>query len=162
MNKVKSALSRRTRRIFLSLAAASAAALFFFVYPAVSARHGAAQETDQTPPEPPAADGAHAAEPQGNGPADRLDAELITARPNGFEPSEITRADGRFLLMLENRSGIEDLSLKILRQNGERLHETRLSDKLLDWRGMVNLPPGHYVLTESKHPAWRCQLVIGN
>jgi hypothetical protein len=145
----------------MAVAAASIAALISLAYSAVSARGGAAParagalSTSR-------ADDQNTATAQANDPAERLDAEFITIRPSGFEPAEVTRTDGRFLLMFENRSGLEDLSLSIHRQHGGPFQETRLSKHLLDWRGVVTLPPGRYVVTEAEHPDWRCQITIGN
>src|SRR5258705_7861593 len=45
-------------------------------------------------------------------PGDRLDAELITLQPSGFEPSEITSPRGAFLLAVDNRSGLEEIELR--------------------------------------------------
>src|SRR6266508_4488481 len=38
----------------------------------------------------------------------RIESELITITPRGFEPKEITRPTGEFLLVINNRSGLEE------------------------------------------------------
>jgi hypothetical protein len=86
---------------------------------------------------------------------------LITIRPEKFEPAEITRqVSGQFLLAIENRSGIEDLDLKLSKQGGEVVREIHFSSRLLDWRGVVDLAPGQYVITEAKHSAWGCRITV--
>jgi hypothetical protein len=45
---------------------------------------------------------------QGQSPQAPFQAELITTTPAGFEPTEITRPHGRFLLAIDNRSGLEE------------------------------------------------------
>src|SRR5688572_29623754 len=55
-----------------------------------------------------------------------VETELITLRPNGFEPAEVTRPAGEFILMVENRSG-RPTDLRFSRVTGERLHEVTSS-----------------------------------
>jgi hypothetical protein len=43
-------------------------------------------------------------------PHSNMEAELITVTPNGFEPLEINRPKGSFLLMVQNRSGLPDVA----------------------------------------------------
>src|SRR5258707_9850968 len=38
----------------------------------------------------------------------QIEVELITVRPTGFEPKEITRPPGRFLLGVDNKSGLDE------------------------------------------------------
>jgi len=51
----------------------------------------------------------------------RIEAELITLTPDGFEPAEIKRSQGRFLLALDNRSGVREITLRLDREAGNRL-----------------------------------------
>lgn len=90
-----------------------------------------------------------------------LEVELITITPAGFEPKEISRLKGPFLLAVENRSGLEDVLLRLDRATGgDRLKEVRVNRKKLDWRDQVDLTPGHYVLMEANHPGWTCGITI--
>src|SRR6266516_3121110 len=61
---------------------------------------------------------------------------LITLTPDGFQPKEIVRAHGNFLLAVDNRSGITDDALvfwmSVLR--GPRLSEVRLPRGRPGWR----------------------------
>ncbi len=57
---------------------------------------------------------------------ERLEAELITLHPSGFEPSEISRPAGPFILALQNRSGLEQLLLQINRSSGARMREVQM------------------------------------
>ena len=90
----------------------------------------------------------------------RLQAQLITLRPFGFEPKQITRSEGRFLLMVDNRSGLREMSLRLDRVAGNRLHEVRVPRERLDWREFFELTPGRYTLTEANHPDWVCDITI--
>lgn len=92
----------------------------------------------------------------------RLEAERITIRPTGFEPVEINRPAGRFLLAVNDRSGRDSVVITLLRESGERLHEVRMRERPRkhEWRQVVNLPPGRYVLREAGHPAWMCRITL--
>jgi hypothetical protein len=91
--------------------------------------------------------------------AERLAAEVIRLTPNGFEPSEITRPKGRFLIHVENRTILTEISLSLSREAGGREHGARLL-KRRKWVEMVNIPPGRYLLTEESHPEWSCRITI--
>lgn len=106
--------------------------------------------------EPPAA-----ADPRGQQTADEGDeAELITILPSGFEPAEITRPRGKFLLVIDNRSGLGDVTWRLDREAGGRLHEVRLSGGRLHSGQFEDLPPGTYLLTEAGHLDWTCRIRI--
>jgi hypothetical protein len=57
---------------------------------------------------------------QGNSSTTQPDAEHITLRATGFEPSELSRPAGRFLLSVDNRAEIGELQFRLLRENGSQ------------------------------------------
>ena len=85
--------------------------------------------------------------------------ELVTLRPAGFEPMEITRSKGPFVLFIDDRSGKENSSLELKRMNGERLRSVSLQRKKSEWNDVVDLPPGTYVLQDGNSES-RCQITI--
>lgn len=91
---------------------------------------------------------------------ERIEAELVTIRPTGFDPVEIRRPRGRFILAVNNRSGIHELDLRLDREMGARQHEVRLPRGRPGWKKIVDLPPGRYILTEANHPNWICRITI--
>src|SRR5437763_9145966 len=54
---------------------------------------------------------------------DRVEVELITARSAGFEPAEITRPSGRFILAVDNRTELDELVLRLEQEHGNSLRE---------------------------------------
>src|SRR6185295_10719587 len=52
-----------------------------------------------------------------------FESELITITPHGFEPQEITRPQGRVLLMVENQSDLAVTSLQLTREAGPPIKE---------------------------------------
>jgi len=86
--------------------------------------------------------------------------ELITLRPAGFEPSEITRSKGAFVLFVDDRSGKENSSLLLQRFNSERLRCISINRKKSEWHDVIDLGPGTYVLQDASNPELRCQIMI--
>jgi len=89
-----------------------------------------------------------------------IEAELVTVTPHGFEPQQITRPSGPFLLMLDNRSGLRQANLRLSLEAGAQLREVPVPREQPDWSEVIALPPGRYVLTEADHPRWLCRLTI--
>jgi hypothetical protein len=90
----------------------------------------------------------------------RLEAELITLHPTGFEPAEITRPAGPFILAFQNRSGLEQLMLRIDKSSGPRMREVQIHWERSDWNDIVELPVGSYTVTEANNPDWGLRLTI--
>lgn len=89
----------------------------------------------------------------------RLDAEHLTLRNTGFEPNEITRPAGRFLLAVDNVTGMGEMSFRLLHQSGARLRDFPAKGRFR-LRQVVDLPPGRYALVETNHRDWVCRVTI--
>ena len=90
----------------------------------------------------------------------RLETELITLQPSGFEPDEIRRPQGAFVLGVDNRAGVESIELQFRRVDGQRLNALQTPKRKVSWREVVDLPPGAYVLSVANHPEWTCNVTI--
>ena len=90
----------------------------------------------------------------------RIETELITIQPHGFEPVEIRRPQGRFRLGVDNRSGLEDIQLRLESVEGSRVPVLENRKRRLSWRDDVHLPPGNYVIKETDHSQWSCLITI--
>lgn len=99
-------------------------------------------------------------EPQNKPEPSGYHVELITLRPQGFFPSEIRRPAGRFILGIDNRTGLKDVELSLIKETGNKEREVRISRNKPDWRGVVNLTPGHYELREATHSEWVCRIIL--
>jgi hypothetical protein len=88
-----------------------------------------------------------------------LDAEHITLRSTGFEPNEITRPAGRFLLAIDNVAGMGEMSFRLINQSGAVLRDFPANGRFR-LRQIVDLPSGRYALVEIKHPHWVCRITI--
>src|SRR3569832_337501 len=89
-----------------------------------------------------------------------LEVELITLRPEGFEPLQITRPKGAFVLLIDDRSGREGSSLSLQRVKGERLRDLNTNRKKSEWYDLIDLPSGDYVLSDAENPERRCQITL--
>lgn len=90
----------------------------------------------------------------------RVEAELLVLRSDGFQPREIKRPSGKFLLAIQNHSSEEEPSFILRREAAESLRQIHVSKRQSKYRELVDLPPGRYVLAEANHPDWKCQLII--
>lgn len=89
-----------------------------------------------------------------------VQAELITVTPTGFEPAELTRPKGQFLLAIDNQSGLDEVGFYFERETGARLNIPLTRRGKLAWREIVNLTPGTYILRSTNDESWRCRLTI--
>ena len=90
----------------------------------------------------------------------QLETELITVTPAGLEPAEIVRAQGRFMLAVDNRSGLDEVDLYLERETVGRVNVALSRKGRLAWRETIDFPPGHYVLRAANDASWRCAITI--
>lgn len=86
--------------------------------------------------------------------------ELVTISPDGFDPQQITRPSGVFVLVVNNRSGLQEVQLRFDELKGKRLKDVRVRSNKLDWGDLIDLKAGTYSLTEANHPGWVCVFKI--
>lgn len=101
------------------------------------------------------------AQPHTVAPTNELEAELITILPDGFEPVEIVRPAGRFVLMFDNQSRLQPLEFRLARNGMPDIAEVHLGRKM-DSTKVLNLQPGEYHVTEINHPDWSLKLIVTN
>ena len=90
----------------------------------------------------------------------RVETELITLHQTGFEPNEIRRPRGAFILGVDNRSGIESIEFRLMRADGQPVNALRNARRKTSWRDVVDLAPGEYLLSEANHSDWTCKVTI--
>lgn len=119
--------------------------------------HGSSKSVH--PSDPKAASGMMA-QSQGRRSPVQYETEVVTITPTGFEPGEITRAKGPFILAIENRSGLDEVEFYFERETGSRL-DLRLSRKRkLAWHEVMDLSPGNYILRAVDYNDWRFTLSV--
>lgn len=68
----------------------------------------------------------------------------LDLQSDGFHPQERNTQARRFLLSLDNRSGVSDLILRLSKADGTQIREMRVSGAGGDWTELFDLPPGRY------------------
>jgi len=87
--------------------------------------------------------------------ADEVKVELTS---NGFVPAQVTHEAGVFALEVENKSGLEEYTLKLTAPDGTVLNEVPAQKGSVAWT--VNLQPGQYSLKEVNHEQWVCTIAV--
>ena len=86
--------------------------------------------------------------------------ERVALHPYGFEPDEITRPAGPFLLAIDNQAGTADFRFELTTESLQLVHRDSIKRGRAQMQKMLNLAPGKYVLVEANHPKWTCTLTI--
>jgi hypothetical protein len=86
---------------------------------------------------------------------DEIKLELTS---NGFVPAHVTHASGVFAIEVENKSGVEEYTLKLISQDGTVLNEVAVNKGSAAWT--VDLQPGQYSLKEVNHEQWVCTIAV--
>lgn len=85
---------------------------------------------------------------------------VVTLTRAGFEPAEITHDGRRFFLMIDNQSGLSDLTIRIDPEHGNRIREVSQPTDQRKWVDEMDLPPGKYHISTPNRPGWVCQLTV--
>ena len=64
---------------------------------------------------------------------ERIATELIVLGPNGFEPATLTRTPGKFLLAIDNRTGLNGLTFELDGVDGTRQRAALLEQTFNDF-----------------------------
>jgi hypothetical protein len=88
------------------------------------------------------------------------DSVLVTIFPGGFNTTQITSPAIPFFLLIENRSGLSEVSLRLDRVASSRLRTAAVQREQPDWADLMDLSPGDYVLSEANHPDWICHITV--
>ena len=86
--------------------------------------------------------------------------ETVRLTPLGFEPKELERSAGKFLLGIDNRIGPIEFSFELVEENGHKVRQLKLPKGQIRLRKLLNLQAGRYTLTEVDHPEWTCSIVL--
>lgn len=89
-----------------------------------------------------------------------LQVERVAILPSGFEPEEIARPAGPFLLAVDNATVFSEASLTLSHEGGSAVAAANLPQRKMQWREVVDLTPGYYLLTDAKHPGFVCRITI--
>lgn len=78
----------------------------------------------------------------------------------GMEPAEVTLTAGQYYLLVQNASGRDQFTVRVERENGERLHNVNVERYQRKWKQVLNLSPGRYIISEPDHPRLTCRIEV--
>ena len=84
----------------------------------------------------------------------------LQVTPSGFEPLETVAPKGKFLILLQNRTGRRDLEFWLAREKEGRVAKSEPQKR--DWKAHVQLAPGMYIIGETNHPEWQSIIRVTN
>lgn len=96
----------------------------------------------------------------GNEAPSHIQVILLTLRAEGFEPAEMPLPAGEYLLVVKNRSGLDEVDVRLVRENGEHMGQTKVGARNKDWKQRLKLKAGTYLLSEVNHPDWASRIVV--
>ena len=89
-----------------------------------------------------------------------IQVETFTLGFDGFEPKQIDRRPGPFVLGINNYTRSR-ASFELVREDGNRVHEIKWPSGQTRYRKLMNLPAGDYRLRDVNHPDWTARIIIG-
>jgi len=91
---------------------------------------------------------------------DPIEEVLLVLTGSGFAPAEVRPYGKKFLLSLDNRTEVKELTLRMARSDGVQIREIRVPAGGGDWSELFELAPGAYKLSEANHESWLCTITI--
>jgi hypothetical protein len=91
---------------------------------------------------------------------DAIEEVSLMLKADGFAPAEVRTHGTKFLLSLDNRTDVKQLTLRMIRSDGVRIREIRVPGGGGDWSELFELQPGTYTFSEVGHPNWICTIVV--
>lgn len=91
---------------------------------------------------------------------DPIEEVSLMLTSSGFVPAEVRPQSKKFLLSLDNRTDVKELTLRMARNDGTQIREIRVPGGGGDWSEQFELQPGNYTFSEVDHPNWVCLIVI--
>lgn len=94
---------------------------------------------------------------------DPIEEVSLMLTSSGFAPAEIRPHGKKFLLSLDNRTDVQELTLRMARNDGVLIREIRVpGGSGGDWSELFELQPGNYTFSEVNHSNWTCTIVIND
>ncbi|HJT29924.1 MAG TPA: hypothetical protein VJ784_21085 [Pyrinomonadaceae bacterium] len=91
---------------------------------------------------------------------DSIEEVLLVLTGSGFAPAEARPHGKKFLLSLDNRTEVKELTLRMARSDGVQIREIHVPAGGGDWSELFELSPGTYKLSEANHESWLCTITI--
>ncbi len=94
-------------------------------------------------------------------PNQQPECRLITITRDGIRPTQITRKEGPFILRVENRSDLQEITVSIAQKaNPKALVQKRHTRANADSTQLIDPEPGEYNLFVNERPEWSFKLIV--
>ncbi len=94
-------------------------------------------------------------------PAEKVDVERVSLTERGFAPREINRVKGKFLFVVDARTGSSTpITFGLSEDKGKRLKEAKSNGNQKGWRDFLDLDAGKYLVTVAENPDWICVINV--
>jgi len=87
---------------------------------------------------------------------------LVVLGPEGFQPQELQLPPGQYILIVRNRTGLDDVGLRLLSELGINLGEARVRGIQRTWKLRLQLNTGRYLIAGTDRPDWTCRITVGS
>lgn len=84
----------------------------------------------------------------------------VLIRPEGFAVQEWNLAAGDYFVVVQNASGLKELSITIERLDGTRVQDVQFDATKKLWKQNLQLTTGTYVVRENNHPEWTARITV--
>lgn len=85
---------------------------------------------------------------------------LTTLTSSGFTPAAVTHGAGSFQIVIQNKSNVPTLDLRLNGEASSRWQRQNTLGEVQGWVATVELEAGTYTITEAQHPEWVCRLIV--
>jgi len=91
---------------------------------------------------------------------DAIEEVSLMLNTDGIAPAEVRTHGKKFLLSLDNRTDVKQLTLRMTSSDGVRIREIRVPGGGGDWSELLELQPGTYTFSAVGDPNWICTIVV--
>lgn len=91
---------------------------------------------------------------------DAIEEVSLMLNTDGIAPAEVRTHGKKFLLSLDNRTDVKQLTLRMTSSDGAPIREIRVPGGGGDWSELFELQPGTYTFSAVGHPNWACTIVV--
>jgi hypothetical protein len=86
---------------------------------------------------------------------------LLALQPEGFDSREMQLDPGEYLLIIGNRTGLREVSVRVEREGNGHVAAAAVGGRQRDFKKRFKLTRGTYVVIANDNPDWICRITVG-
>jgi hypothetical protein len=87
---------------------------------------------------------------------------ILVLQPEGFRQANVQIDSDSFFLIVENRTGLADVTLVLARSDGITVDQRRLYQGIYRYKSRALLPAGQYYLLVANYSSWSCKITVNS